>query len=170
MSASWLPADVPSLERRIVVAALDCVGVCEEPLGSNTGPEIDEWNRAAGVPVKSYWCASFAAAVWKASGAQLPPYPASCDSWMTWAKRHGYWRPAASVGCVVLYGVPGDAKHMGIVVRTVPQSLSVEGNAAVESGRFERNGTTVALKKVTDEDPVLGYVVPTLRQLAAAAA
>jgi hypothetical protein len=162
LTTPWLPDDVPSLERSIVDGARYWLGCCEEPLGSNTGPQVDQWNTAAGVPAKSYWCASFVAAVWKSCGAALPPYPASCDSWMSWAKQHGAWKATPSLGAAVLYGVPGDAKHIGIIVRVAPMVLSVEGNTTVEGAQFERNGTAVALKIVDAHDPVLGYVVPSL--------
>jgi len=34
------------------------IGVEEVPRGSNRGPEVDEYNRVAGVPLGSPWCAS----------------------------------------------------------------------------------------------------------------
>ena len=157
---SWLPADTPILERAIVDLAREWVGVSEDPPGSNRGAEIDQWNRDAGAPPASYWCASFVAAVFRAAGAALPPVPASCDSWMIWAKAQGLWRPAPRTGCAVLYGVPGDARHIGIIIRTHPQVFSIEGNTTVEGSKFERNGTAVALKIVDAHDPVLGYVMP----------
>jgi hypothetical protein len=61
----------------------------------------------------------------------------------------------------VLYGVPGDAKHIGIVIRTTPMILSLEGNSTVEGSKFERNGTAVGLKVVDfAHDPILGFVHP----------
>jgi hypothetical protein len=139
------------------------VGVSEEPVGSNTGPFIDGWNAAAHVALGSFWCASFVADVYRSCGAALPPGPASCDSWMTWGKEKGAWRTTPSLGAAVLYGVPGDAKHIGIIIRVSPQVFSVEGNTTVEGAKFERNGTAVAMKIVDPKtDPVLGYVMPML--------
>lgn len=161
MAAPWLPADTPALERRIILGALDWIGCCEEPLGSNTGPEVDAWNRAARVPVGSYWCASFVTAVWAEAGAAVPrDMPARVASWKTWAERHALWRVRPSLGAAVVYGNAVRANHIGIVVRVQPQALSVEGNTTVEGSAFEPNGTTVAMKRLTERDPILGYIVP----------
>lgn len=162
-SASWLPLDTSAIVRGIIEGALADVLVCEEPLGSNRGACIDLWNKAAGVPAGSFWCASWAASVWRRAGAQLPPFPAACDDWMRWAKRYGHWDTHPSYGAAVLYGVPGDARHIGIVVRLTPFVGSIEGNATVEGSQFERNGTAVAVKLVTPHDPVLGYVRPVVK-------
>lgn len=162
--APWLPSTTSPLVRAIVEGAIETIGCLEEPLGSNRGPQVDEWNRVGGgVPAGSYWCASWAGWIWRQADAALPPYPASCDSWMTWAKRHGMWRQHPEPGDAVLYGVPTDAKHIGIVIRVTPAVLSIEGNTTVEGSTFERNGTAVALKLVTGNDPVLGFVRPTPR-------
>jgi hypothetical protein len=45
---------------RIVLAALDHVGLEEAPPGSNRGPDIDAWLLRCGVPVGLAWCAAFA--------------------------------------------------------------------------------------------------------------
>ena len=155
--ASWLPG-VDAMVANVIERARRHVGVCENPPGSNRGKGIDEWNAAAGVPVGSYWCASFVGAMWRESGFQVPAGYASCDNWMAWAKETNRWSAnVPTLGCAVLYGRPGDATHIGLVIRTRPLLLSVEGNTTVEGSAFERNGTSVALKLVTERDPVLGY-------------
>jgi hypothetical protein len=58
----------------------------------------------------------------------------------------------------VVYGIPGDASHIGVVVRTEPLLLSVEGNTSIDA--FSRNGVAVDLKQV-NRPRVLGYVSPT---------
>lgn len=160
--APWLPVTASDLAQAIIRTAIAAVGCSEDPDGSNRGPQVDQWNTAAGVPVGSYWCASFVGAVYRACGARVPAGHASCDNWMAWAKRFGFWRDAPVLGGAVLYGVPGDAKHIGIVIKLAPRVLSVEGNTTIEGSAFERNGTTVALKEVTSRDPVLGYLAPEL--------
>jgi hypothetical protein len=45
------------VDRFLRIARLQ-IGVEENPRGSNRGPEVDEYNRAAGVPLGSPWCAS----------------------------------------------------------------------------------------------------------------
>jgi hypothetical protein len=157
----YLPKTLPLIQRVIVAGARDSIGMVEEPPGSNRGPDIDKLNLRAGVPLGSYWCASWAGAVWQDSGAEVPTGYASCDRWMEWAKATGRWTTHTTApGCAVLYGKPGDATHIGIVIRTHPIILSIEGNTTIEGSQFERNGTAVSLKTVTPRDPVLGYCHP----------
>lgn len=153
----WIPDNVPTLQKAIAQRALMDVGLCENPPGSNRSGRIDEYNLAVGAPVGSYWCASAAAAWFKEVGADVPKGAASCDNWLTWAQQRGTFSQVPQVGSLVLYGVPGDAHHCGVVVRTEPYLLSVEGNTTVSG--FSRNGEFVALKAV-DKTRVLGYIAP----------
>lgn len=158
----WLTPDVSAIAQLIARNAHAHIGVCEEPPGSNRGPEIDEWNRRARVAVGSYWCASFAGAMWWDAGLTPPPGYASCDKLMQWGKATGRWSEhVVGIGSMVLYGKPGDANHVGIVIRAEPIVITVEGNTTFDTG-FSRNGIGVAQKQVTDGDPVLGYIAPLL--------
>lgn len=153
--ARWLSRDTPALARAIVQRALTDVGVVEMPPGSNRSGVIDEYNLRAGVPPGSYWCASAVGAWWKDCGAEVPPGYASCDAWLRW---RGGLSPVPTPGAAVLYGRPGDATHIGVVVRVTPVLLSVEGNTTL-GGEFNRNGIAVDLKPVAT-GRVLGYVHP----------
>lgn len=170
----YLPKTTPLLCRTIVVMAICDVGMLEQPPGSNRGADIDALNDLAKVPRGSYWCASWVGKIWKAAGAEVPPGYASCDHWMAWAKQTNRWTThTAAPGCAVVYGVPGDAHHIGIIIRTDLESgmtLSLEGNTTVEGSKFERNGTAVGLKVVNQHDPVLGFIHPLGSNLAAKAA
>ncbi len=158
--APWLGVNHPAMD--VVLRALADIGVCEDPPGSNRGPQVDAYNQAAGAPIGSYWCASAVGRWWRDAGWAVPPGYASCDHWMQWAKDHGRFSAVPVVGAAVLYGVPGDARHIGLIVRVSPLVLSVEGNTTVEGANFgaSRNGVAVSLKEVTKADPVLGYVHP----------
>jgi hypothetical protein len=158
-TSRWLTGVEPRVVEAIL-SARDSIGVLEEPPGSNRGPEIDAWNQRAGVPAGSYWCAAAAGAWWADAGLEVPSGYASCDRWMAWAKQRGRFHPVPVAGAMVLYGVPGDARHIGLVIRVSPLILSIEGNTTVEGKGDERNGIAVALKLVTAADPVLGYVHP----------
>jgi hypothetical protein len=61
------------------------------------------------------------------------------------------------IGAAVVYGKPGDASHIGVIVRVIPLLLAVEGNTTLDG--FSRNGVAVDLKLV-NTDRVLGYVYP----------
>lgn len=166
-AARHLPATLELAPRRAIVRAiLDLGAVVEEPPGSNRGEVIDAYLRSAGVPEsvilagKGYWCAAAVGQWWEDAGLLTPKGRADCDRWMAWGKQTGRWSNIPTLGAAVLYGKPGDASHIGIVVRVDPLVLSVEGNTTIESG-FDRNGIAVALKVVdSKQDPLLGYVQP----------
>jgi hypothetical protein len=160
--AGWLSDEVPHLNRLIVMRALCDLGICETPEGSNRGGRIDGYNRRAGAPLGSYGCASWATAVWVDCRATVPPTSrASCDVVMAWAQREGQWsRRAPVVGAFVLYGTEADASHIGILIRTAPYLISIEGNAAW--GGHSRNGEAVVCRRV-DLARVVGFVHPVLR-------
>jgi uncharacterized protein YijF (DUF1287 family) len=83
--------------------------------------------------------------------------------WLRWALGRGVWRPAGQYqpqpGDAVVYGVPGDANHIGVVARVAARGArAVEGNTSYAG--FEREGIAVDYKPVTTTR-VLGYIVPT---------
>ena len=154
----WAPADTPALALAIARRALLDVGICERPPGSNRSGRIDEYVRAVGAPLGSFWCAAAVSAWFREAGAATPAAAAaSCDAWMTWGEEIGHWSAMPEIGAAVVYGVPGDASHIGVVVRTTPLLLSVEGNTSLEGG--SRTGVAVDLKRVRI-GRVLGYVRP----------
>jgi hypothetical protein len=135
------------------------VGICEIPPGSNRSGRIDEYLRAVGSPVGQPWCAAAVAAWWREAGAETPPsLAAACDAWVRWARDTHRWSDRPAVGAAVLYGTPADANHIGVVVRTDPLLLSVEGNSTFTG--FTREGLAVTLRLVARER-VVGYVHPT---------
>lgn len=59
----------------------------------------------------------------------------------------------------MLYGVPGDAKHIGIIVRCEPDlTLTTEGNRGY-AGSETNNGVCVDTAPLTRKD-ILGVVRP----------
>ena len=157
--AGWMPDATPALQKAIVWRAFCDAGICELPMSSNRGGRIDEYNRRAGAPLGSYWCASWATAVWEDCGAALPKTGrASTDLLMQWAKKEGLWHSTPILGAIVIYGTNGDAEHCGIVIRTDPVERSLEGNAGVAGG-VTRNGEGVEMKVVV-KTRVLGYIYP----------
>src|SRR6266566_2902695 len=81
--------------------ALSNIGVCENPPGSNRGPEIDAWATEFGSPLGSFWCALAVAKARKVGGLWIPSEDAgSCDEWVYEGKR---------AGLASLHPVPGAA-------------------------------------------------------------
>jgi hypothetical protein len=159
--APWLTeANSTALQRRIVHRALRDDGVLEQPLGSNRSPYLDGLCRWAGIPLGSWWCALWVGKVYADAGCQLPRQFPSCDAWLPFAVPVDSVPPKERVGCAILYGVPGDARHIGIVAR-VPASgpmLTIEGNRAY-LGSASNNGVAVDLAPTMRRD-VLGLVRP----------
>lgn len=168
----WVPR-TPTFLRAVIERARHDIGrVIEQPLGSNRSPVIDAYLRRAGVPEsvilagQGYWCGAAVGEWWSFAGLEVPPGYASCDAWMRWAKETGRWHTEPALGAAVLYGVPGDARHIELIIRThvghEPFVSSIGGNTTIEGAAFSksRNGITVAQKEVNEKDPVLGYCWP----------
>lgn len=134
-------------------AALD-IGICEDPPGSNRGIRIDEYNTLAGVPKGSYWCASAAGAWYKESGAKTPNGYASCDSWLYYCKKNSLFISEPVIGGIVLYGIIGDAQHIGVVVRLYPYLMTIEANTTLDG--YSRNGEVVTIK-APKKDKIIAY-------------
>ena len=139
-----------SLSKQLIDIATRYVGVAETPTGSNRGTQIDEWNTACGVPVGSYWCASFVSAMtrkWERETGHTFPLvtSASCDSWFNQAKTKGLLTRMASPGRIMLVMSatnPNDAIHIGICGYEKDGIISsIEGNSNNDGSN---NGTMVA--------------------------
>jgi hypothetical protein len=149
--------------------ALANIGVCEDPVGSNRGPEIDAWAREFGSPLGSYWCALAVAKARKVGGLWVPEFDAgSCDEWVYQARHARVMSQTPVPGAAVVYTNQRrissgryngqlDAVHIGLVERVTPRLLAIEGNTTL--GKYDRDGFVMTLKAV-DESRVLGYVLP----------
>jgi hypothetical protein len=171
-AAAPIPMSDAERARRVGLAldfALRHIGVCEDPIGSNRGPEIDAWATEFGSPVGSFWCALAVGKARKEGGLWIPSHDVgSCDEWVYQATRVGLSIERPQPGAAVVYTnhnhIEGgryagqlDAVHIGIILRTTPALLSIEGNTVI--GRFDRSGFVQALKEV-DRTRVLAYIAP----------
>ena len=160
-----LPSD--PLAAAIIQRAQRDLPIEEDPVGSNRSPEIDAMCNQWGVPLGSYWCALWAATVWKDAGADVPPiddakgwHPAKAETWRLWALATNRFSSEPIQGAATLYGLNGlaPANHIGACVLTVtPLLRDVEGNTT-DSG-FSREGELTAIKPV-NRDRLIGYVHP----------
>ena len=117
-----------------------------------------------------YWCASFVCWVFhQACGGDSArrtevlcgPMSAGCDELMANFKKCGRFDKNPQVGDIIMYGVPGDANHTGIVVGVGNGSITtIEGNTSAGSA-VVRNGGGVAMKTVSLAEPrILGFCHP----------
>jgi hypothetical protein len=158
MSAEWLPQGINPARVAVVQYALDKIGYAEMPVGSNSSPAIDKWNRGVGAPPKSPWCASFASAAWGAGHADFAS--AACEQWHQWGIANGRFRHSlsgVSPGDVVLFALEGAAAdHCGICVRSDDGlCLTAEGNTNDNGGR---EGYLVMLHDRAGSPHAIGYV------------
>jgi hypothetical protein len=121
------------------------IGVCEDPPGSNRSLQIDEYNVLAGSPLGSFWCATAVGCWYRLSGARVPPAYGNCDQWLTYGIKWNCLQDIPLIGSIALYGTPTDIIHVGIIVRTYPYTMAIEGNTTLEG--FSRNGEIVTMKK-----------------------
>ena len=162
-----LPDTTPALNQRIIRLAQADVPILENPPLSNRSPEIDAMCREFGVPLASYWCALWAAKIWKAAGAAIPPiisrrgwHPAIAETWRQWALEEGLFSGVPQLGCATLYGKGGNppADHIGVALASVtPIKMDFQGNTS--GAGFSRNGELATLKPV-DGDRLIGYITP----------
>jgi hypothetical protein len=127
--------------KQFVELASKYIGVTEEPLGSNRGNLIDVWNRRVGVPVGSFWCASFVSAVvrdFEKSNIDFPlQQSASCDAWLKQANFKSMITDTPSTGALFLICPTHiDATHIGIVGNKVDGIWhTIEGNSNMGGSR-----------------------------------
>lgn len=170
-----------SVGLKVVEIAKKDLGILETgtPPGKNYGgkvgggalPEgvfgrIDEMCAMAGLDNKAevrrkgegyYWCASAVTAWWKTAGLAVPSGSASCKNWESWAKKNGYFSSTPKVGAAILYGTPGAAHHIGVVVAVDKNGkiTTIEGNTS--GGGFSRNGCGVFYKTPRS---YIGFIIP----------
>lgn len=109
---------------RALKRAQHFIGVSEQPPGSNRGLSIDNWNRRAGAPLGTPWCAAFMFSMFDDVGCRLDvPRPAAVASWADWAYQHGYHVARPFRGDVVAFSWEGPDPHphdhIGIVERVL---------------------------------------------------
>jgi len=96
------PSEAHPLLVQVLLDAVACIGMHEEPLGSNQGPQVSTWLRLASATPGDPWCASFATALYQRIDPAPIPRLASAYKIYQWAKERGLLVPD---GAPVL---PGD--------------------------------------------------------------
>lgn len=159
----WAPGLDPL---RLAILERSRLDVAIFETSANRGDRIDTYLRRAHVPEDiieaghGYWCGAWTGCMLIDAGAQTPRDFGDCDAWLPYLLPCG-WRDLpgrAQPGDVVLYGVPGNGQHIGLVWRVSPMVITLEGNRGV-AGDNTNNGVCVGLGPVTRRD-VLGILRP----------
>lgn len=133
------------------------LGVTEIPLGSNRGPQVDQYLRWAHLEPNAghyAWCCSFVGWCHNEAGILIPRTAGVAHMWELAAK---YRVVTPTVGCVFVHLEPSGLGHMGFV-RDVSQPerlLSLDGNTNTAGSR---EGDRVAVK-----DRPIGYATGFLK-------
>ena len=128
---------------KIVSAARGEIGTRESPPGSNRNP----------YGPTTFWCSSFATAMWRKAGVDIPVLPFTGDVYR-WGQRHGKaygngnLRKNVRPGDVLLFGTgpqnPYTSKHIGIVEKVDGNTVTlIEGNSGdqVRRNTHQLSGT-----------------------------
>jgi hypothetical protein len=142
-----------------VKAAIKDIGKMESPLKSNYGGRVTEMLKNCGINGPAYWCAAAVTTWWKEAGMSTPPYPAGCDNWVSWAKKHNRWSATPVIGAAALYFKGANAHHIGLVadITSDGRIVTIEGNTS--GGGFNRDGVGV-FKKQPRLTAIGGFVLP----------
>ena len=157
-------ADDKLLARVLEIAATQ-VGVLEDPLGSNSGEQVDAYLDAVGLEGGNFWCAAFVYWCFREAAKDLKiSNPAIrtagvLDHWnrarekgvATVTKEQAFDDPSKiKPGFIFIMSTGGGNGHTGLVVRVSGGVLeTIEGNTNDGGSRngigvFRRNGRTVA--------------------------
>lgn len=155
--------DTSDIGKKIVAQAVLDIGTLEEPLPpgkpENWGKRVSQMLKNVGFTTPAFWCAAAVSSWYKQAGAKFPPSGgASCDVWMSWAKKNGLFSSTPTIGAAALFGDPSDAHHIGIVAAIEGSKVTtIEGNTS--GGGFSRNGVGV-FRKTPNTKRIVGYVLP----------
>lgn len=133
------------VQERALIEASSQVGVEEVPRGSNWGPRVALYLKAAGIFSPAYWCAAFVTWCLVAVGVKrssLPLLAGSTAAWIKWAQANGRILATPERGCLFCWN-----GHIGFVgdVRKVDFD-TFEGNTNTGGSR---NGYKVAKRSRT---------------------
>jgi hypothetical protein len=148
---------------KIVKFAKKDIGTLESPLPpnkpENSGTRVLQMLGNTGINGPAFWCAAAVTTWYKSAGARYPKSgSASCDVWMSWAKKNNLFSTTPVVGAAILYGSSSDAHHIGIVEKIENGIITtIEGNTS--GGGFNRNGVGV-FRKTPNKKTIVGYVLP----------
>jgi hypothetical protein len=136
---------------RLIEHAVKDVGVVEKPLGSNSGPRIDDALRFCGLAPGQPWCAAMVS-LWLHEMKYAGPWPTSkgyVPSWEDMARAKGLVVPKTSVrrGDIVTFQFDSDPQgdHIGLARGTWENGTlpTIEGNTGDGVKRHRRTPAQV---------------------------
>lgn len=115
--------------------AITQLGATESPAGTNSGPQVNEYLKSAGLGPGFPWCMAFVHWCYRGAGLEIEhPNEASVGFFQEWAKRNGFLVSTPARGDIVCYNFDADnwPDHVGIVEEAASGRINtVEGNTAI---------------------------------------
>ena len=136
-----IPNPAPTPKKPLGIGGGSIVRLAEKYVGmneklGNRGAQIDEWNMAAGVPLGSPYCGSFAGAMHTAAGFTPPKGYAFTPNWFLSAGGHRIEWAEVREGDVIgfFYGNLGRIGHIAIMKKFGhPYTATVEANTSFDA-------------------------------------
>lgn len=121
------------MSQKVVAVASSQVGNCEQPRGSNQGPEVDQYLASVGINFPAAWCAAFVYWCHCEAGIDIPKTGGVLDLWNK-ASANRVTDPQP--GDVVIFDCGGGKGHTGIVELVDGDTLmAIEGNTNDDGSR-----------------------------------
>lgn len=156
----------PDFRLQALAVAQQELGVQEVPLGSNTGPRVSQYLKAAGITFPAPWCAAFVTWCYDRVGKKVTfPGPALVQDWDNWAAKNGEIVTRPFQGDLVTFDWNNDHwfDHIGIVEKVLavrPFNVfwfrTVEGNSSDKVQRCWHwsNAQGTKFIRIKDSSPV----------------
>jgi hypothetical protein len=116
--------------------AISQLGVHEQPKGSNSGPEVDEYLKSVGIGFPAAWCMAFVYWCVKKSGIKNPLIRSGgvLSQWNVVDKKYKFAKP--QVGDIFIMDYGKGLGHTGFVERVEGLIIhTIEGNTNDEGSR-----------------------------------
>jgi len=147
--ALFAPAPPADLGEKALAFAKTQVGIKEQPLGSNRGPEVDSYLASVGLEPGNFWCVAFVYYCANEAARRLDrpnplPKTGSCSRLYTWAKENGLLVSKPEPGDIFLcIGGETGHYHTGFMAGPISSDRfpTIEGNSNSDGSA---NGIEVA--------------------------
>lgn len=122
------------MSQKVVAIAQGQIGVCEQPRGSNRGPQVDQYLASVGINFAAAWCAAFV--YWCHQQAGVSGVPKTGGVLDMWNKAPGNRVTQPQPGDVVIFDYGGGTGHTGIIESVNGSTLTtIEGNTNDDGSR-----------------------------------
>lgn len=165
---------LPAERKKVVLYAVEHVGIKEVPMGSNRGPDIDYWLKRCGVSIpkdpkepapKNAWCAAFVSYIVSLASSVIRKFARVYD----WVHKSGLKRvsiedvQAGDLGCFLNEDRTG---HIWVVIgkqmgETGWVTMNVEGNTGNACRTTLRKHTTRTIYLQTFGPPAAPGIIDT---------